>query len=180
MVGICVTEHDPLDPAEPDAGLPDRVRHVLDPGVEHRHAPVVLDQVDVHRPEREPAANDPDAVGDPLGLVALEPRAEPGPEVGDPRQPALGLRPRRRQDPKLAGHRGEVDVGVVVRDPVVLERHHVAALEFDPGAIGGQALEHARPREGPPCAPPDDGMVACARDVEDLEREVRERREQPA
>jgi hypothetical protein len=52
-----MAEHDPLEPAHSLRDLPERLGHGLDAGVEHRHPVVLLDEVDVHGPPREPAAD---------------------------------------------------------------------------------------------------------------------------
>jgi hypothetical protein len=51
-------------------------------------------------------------------------------------------------------------------------------LELELGAGRGDSLELPRPVEGPPAAPPDGGAVAFGDELDDLEREVRHRREQ--
>ena len=51
-----------------------------------------------------------------------------------------------RQEAELAGDVAAVDVGGVGDDQVVDDLEHVAALDRDPLAVGGEALEAARGR----------------------------------
>jgi hypothetical protein len=134
---------------------------------------VVLDQIDVHRPQREATAHDPDPFGDPLGREAVDPGAQPGAQVGQLGQPLLGGRAGRRQEAQLRGDAGRVEVGVVVGDQVLLDRHHVTALDVDSGAVGGEALEEPGAGERPARPPAHRGAVPGGGDVDDLEREVR-------
>ena len=129
VVGIRVAEDDALDPAQAGRGGSERVCHVRDPGVEHGHATVVLEEVDVHRPHRKPAPHDPHALRDPLGLGAVRPGTEPGARVGQLGEARLALGSRRRQHSQLPRYLATVQVSVVVLDLVVAGRDHVASLD---------------------------------------------------
>ena len=70
VVGVAVAEHDPLDAAERGGGGGRPATIALIPAsniVTRRPRPR---SVDVHRLQREAAADEPDAVGDALGVVA--------------------------------------------------------------------------------------------------------------
>ncbi len=178
VVGVGVSEHDAPDPAEPRRRRPDRGCHRRDPRVEHRHPAVVLDQVDVHHLGREAAADEPDAVGDPLGLGAVDPAAELRARVGELGQARLAGRARRRQEPELPGDVAAVEIGVVVLDQPVADGQHVAALDLDPRPVRLEALERPGPANVPRAC--QRTAVRCARGgrIQDLEREIGERREQ--
>ena len=68
VVSVGVSQDHALDPAQPRSGRGDLRPHRLDAGIEHRHAALILEQVDVHDLGRDAAPDQPDAVGDPLGL----------------------------------------------------------------------------------------------------------------
>jgi hypothetical protein len=67
-----------------------------------------------------------------------------------------------------------------VLDLLVGNRHHVAALDVDPGAVGHQALKAAGPGERRSRPPAHGGPVAVGGQIQNLEAEVRERVEQRA
>ncbi len=135
VVAVGVAEHDPAQAAEPGGEGAHRAGHVGDAGIEHRHPALVGDEVDVHRPGPA-AAHHPHAVGDPLGLGAPQRVAHARAEVGQRGDPRLGRRAGRRQDTELARHVGTVEVRLVGHDPLVGHRHHVAAGQLDPRAVG--------------------------------------------
>ena len=76
VVGVGVAEHDAREPAELGAGEAIELVIALMPASNSEHAVAVADEVDVHRLQREAAAQQPDAVGDRLELAA-EPLARP-------------------------------------------------------------------------------------------------------
>jgi hypothetical protein len=81
---------------------------------------------------------------------------------------------------KLASARepAAVDERLVELDQIVLDGHHVAALERHPRSVRHEPLERARSREGAPRAPADGGPRAVGGHLDDLEREVGEGAEQ--
>src|SRR5205807_464526 len=121
------------------------------------------------------AADDPDAVGDLLGALAVDPGHDPRTEVREPREARLGARPSLGQEAELARDRARVDVGVVALDQLVGDRDYVAALEIDPSTVGDEPLEASRPGERPAGLPANRATVAVRGRVEDLERQIRER-----
>ena len=135
----------------------------LDAGVEHRHAAVVLDQVDVHRLCGKPprTTHTPSAIA--LGLAAVDPRASRGAQVGEPRQPRLGASSRPAAARRAGGRRRRCrrrrrcarsgsSATVTTSQP---SRSSRAPLGAKPWNVPG-------PGERPARAPADGGTVACA------------------
>ena len=76
VVGVRVPDHHPLDTAHRVARADERVGHLTDAAVVERDGVVVLDRVDVHRPVRESASQEPDPGRDLCGRRGHEPRRQ--------------------------------------------------------------------------------------------------------
>src|SRR5581483_3655171 len=126
------------------------------------------------------SADDPDPVGDPLRLGAVDAVAHLGPQVGELGQADIGLGAGGREHAELAGEVGPVEVGVVVLNLVLAHGEHIAAFDVDRLAVGREALKRPRTGEGAGGPPAHGGSVASRGQVENLELEVREGRVQGA
>jgi hypothetical protein len=177
VVGVRVAEHDAGQPAEPGGRRGDRPDHLAQAGVEGQDAVAVADEVDVEAPLREPAAHDPHAVRDRLGLRGGEPVQRAGAEVERAREPQVGLRVLLGQQPDLAGEGQPVGEGVVALDEAVADRQLVDALELEPRARGLDALE-GRARERAAHAPAHAGALALHGRAVHPQLEVRDGGEQ--
>ena len=178
VVAVGVAEDDALDAAEPGARRPQRAGHVRDAGVEHGHAAVVLDQVDVHRLRGQAAAHEPDA----RRRSARARRRGRSSRIRVRRlassvSRASVARARRRQEAELAGDVAAVEVGVVVDDLVVGDGDARRSPRSRSRAVGREALERARARRtcrAPASAPR--SRLRHGGQVEDLEARSRGRR----
>ena len=163
-----------LRPPSEAAAADEAGGHRLDAGLEHRDpAALVLDQVDVHRLQREAAAHDPDALGDALGVAADRTALELGLAVERARHALLGGRAERGQQPDLAREGHAVRVGVLHDDLAVAQREEVEAVEVEPRVGRLDALERARARERAAGRPADRDLVALGDQLLDLEAQVR-------
>ena len=132
----------------------------------------VLDQVDVHRLQREAAADEPDALGDALGVVAQRAPLELRLAVEGARHALLGGRARRRQHPDLAREGGAVGVGVLAHDLAVAQVEEVEPGEVEPREGRLDALERRRAGERALARPVHGDLVAVGDDVLHLEAQV--------
>ena len=150
VVGVAVAEHDPRDPAELRGGARDRAGHRCTPASNSSTPPPGSDQVHVHGLARQPAADDPDAVGDRLGPggdQAREARADAhAPRCGGHAQ-SLGLRTMPEANRKREVGRGERVLPGVWRLRLPLPWPGRPALQ----RLGGRGRRRLRARSTPAC-----------------------------